>query len=70
MQVNSVQATLTSLHSAYNSCLRARVDDFLAQDPAKNREAYSAGTGDKEFCITEKNQWLNFMEKNDFTQFQ
>ena len=68
MQVNSVQATLTSLHSAYNNCLRSRVDDFLAQDPAKNREAYSQGV--QEFCMDEKKQWLNFMEKNDFTQYQ
>ena len=65
MQVNGVQATLTSLHSAYNSCLRSRVDDFLAQDPAKNREAFKQGT--TEFCSGEKQQWLKYMEKNDFT---
>ena len=52
MQVNGVQATLTSLHSAYNSCLRTRVDDFLAQDPAKNREAFKQGS--TEFCAAEK----------------
>ena len=65
MQVNAVQATLTSLHSAYNSCLRSRVNDFLAEDPAKNREAFKQGT--TEFCTSEKKQWLNYMEKNDFT---
>ena len=68
MQVNAVQATLTSLHSAYNSCLRSRVDDFLANDPVKNRQAFNDGM--KEFCVDEKKQWLNFMEKNDFNQFQ
>ena len=53
MQVNGVQATLTSLHSAYNSCLRSRVDEYLSKDPAANRDAYK--TGEKEFCATEKN---------------
>ena len=62
MQVNSVQSQLLSLHSAYNSCLKTSVTQWLALEPAQKQELFKQG--EQEFCSTEKKQYLNFMERN------
>ena len=38
MQVNAIQAQISSLHSAYNSCLKTRMSEFLAMDTAAKKE--------------------------------
>ena len=62
MQVNGTQAQLISLHSAYNSCLKNRMGEWLAMEPAQKSEAFARG--EVEFCQAEKKNYLNFMEKN------
>ena len=62
MQVNQVQASLLSLHGAYNSCLKSRVDGWLSMEPAAQQEQFKSG--ETEFCVAEKRQYLNFMEKH------
>ena len=68
MQVNKVQADLISLHSAYNSCLKNRVAEWIATEPAVKNESFSKG--ENEFCVAEKKQYLNFMERNAPTEFK
>ena len=62
MQVNAIQAQINSLHSAYNSCLKTRMSEYLAMDAAARKDQYSQGMN--EFCTTEKQQYLRFMEVN------
>ena len=68
MQVNGTQAQLISLHSAYNSCLKNRVGEWLAMEPAQKSEAFARG--EVEFCAAERKQYLNYMEKNVPTEFK
>ena len=68
MQVNGTQAQLISLHSAYNSCLKSRVGEWLSMDAAQKTEAF--GRGEVEFCAAEKKQYLKFMERNVPTEYK
>ena len=68
MQVNAAQAGLISLHSAYNSCLKSRVDEWLSMDPAVKAEQASQGT--TEFCLAEKKAYLNYMEKHSPVEYK
>ena len=52
MQVNKAQADLISLHSAYNSCLKNRVAEWIATEPAVKNESFAKG--ENEFCVAEK----------------
>ena len=68
MQVNKVQSDLIGLHSAYNSCLKNRVAEWVAMDGAQKQERFASG--EVEFCVAEKKQYLNFMERSAPTEFK
>ena len=60
MQVNAIQAELNSLHKAYNNCLKSRVNDWMAMEPAQRSD--TIGRGENEFCVDEKKRYINYME--------
>ena len=66
--MNQLQAQLTSLHAAYNNCLRNKVEEWINLDAAQRTEAYSRG--ETEFCVTEKKEFLAFMQRNNDAEFR
>ena len=68
MQVNRNQADLLSAHSSYVSCLKARVEEWTAMEPAQRQDAFARG--DVEFCLTEKKNYLNVMERSSPIEFK
>ena len=68
MQVNSAQAGLISLHGAYVSCLKSSVDSWMTMESAQKQEAFARG--ETQFCVNEKKQYLNYMEKNSPVEYK
>ena len=68
MQVNANQASLLSAHSAYVSCLKNRVDEWVSMEPAMRQEQWSRG--ETEFCVNEKKAYLNVMERQSPIEYK
>ena len=68
MQVNQVQSQLLSLHSAYNSCLKSRTDEWLNMDAAAKQDLFKSG--ESEFCVAERKQYFSYMEHNVPIEFK
>ena len=68
MQVNAVQSELNSLHRAYNNCLMSRVDEWMGQEADQKMTSFKSGTN--EFCVSEKKNYFNFMERNAPTEYK
>ena len=68
MQVNAVQAQLNSLHKTYNNCLMNSVDAWMNNSAAQRSDQFEGGA--VEFCVEEKNAYMNYMERNAPVQFK
>ena len=61
MNLNKQQSGLNQLHSAYNNCLTAKFNEWMARaDDSKEQE----------WCAQEKKAYLDFMRVNLPTQYE
>ena len=68
MELNKVQSQLQGLHRQYTACVASRMEEFLSLTEAQRRQNYKEGS--VEFCATEKNAYLSFMEHNAPVQYK
>jgi len=60
MNINSEKGQLLSLHSAYNSCLKTRLDAWLKDGSSKESTSW---------CQKEREEYMEHMRRNCPTEF-